>query len=65
MTHNNPPLDSVTFSFQFVLPEVERPQGAHDEEVARQRVLAQVVIREVQNLKGRHIIYKIFQVCEV
>ena len=34
------------------VPEIERPQGAHDEEVARQRVLAQVVVGEVQHLGG-------------
>ena len=33
-------------------PEIERPQSAHDEEVARQRVLAQVVVGEVQHLGG-------------
>jgi len=38
---------------KLVVTEVERSQGAHDEEVAGQRILAQVVVREVQYLNGR------------
>ena len=34
-------------------PEVECAQGAHDEEVAGQRVLAEVVVRQVKYLDGR------------
>ena len=36
--------------FNPILPEIESPEGEHEEEVFGERLLAQVVVGEVQDL---------------